>query len=295
MAKKRARKIGARPGRPKVAAPAGAPGRFRLIYLLSDSTGNLPKHMLAAFLTQFPRGAFEVRVRNFVRGEEDLRRAMAAVAGEPGMVLHALVSVDAKRVVSAECARVGVPACDLTGEFVRFLSENGGVLPAEDPAMLHHVDATYHRRIEAVEFAMSHDDGLGLETLHNADVVLCGVSRTSKTPTTMYLAQQGYLVGNVALAIECPPPAELLGLPREKVAGLVIDPSTLADIRTSRQGTWKMPDTAYNDPGHIGEEIEWSRKLFRRQGWRVIDVTNQAVEETAAKIVEAMGLVQRKG
>src|SRR5204863_4187172 len=128
------------------------------------------------------------------------------------------------------------------------------------------------------------------DTLGRADVVLAGVSRTSKTPTCIYLAQQGYKAGNVALAVEVEPPRELLAMPREKVIGLVIDPQRLSAIRTRRITDWGMSDTGYNVLEAVRREVAWSRKLFARQGWEVLDVTSQAIEETAGRIVERLGL-----
>ena len=116
-----------------------------------------------------------------------------------------------------------------------------------------------------MEFTLEHDDGLGLETLAQADIVLAGISRTSKTPTSVYLAQMGYRAANVSLAMGVPPPPELLAMPSNKVVGLLIYPETLAEIRTRRNRGWKMGDTAYNDPAMIAEELTCSRRLFQKQ------------------------------
>ena len=268
--------------------PRGAPPR--LIYLLSDSTGNLPRHMLAAFLTQFPEGAFTVRARSFVDTPKKLEGVFDEVRAEPGMVMHALVEPAMKWLAVELCLAAGVPGCDMTGVFVEFIAQSSGVAPTPDRGRLHGVDAAYRRRVKAVEFALEHDDGLGLDTLAGADVVLVGVSRTSKTPTCMYLAQQGYKAANVALAMNVEPPAQLLVLPKGKVAALVIDPRQLAEIRTRRQTAWHMADTGYNLPDAVEAEVAWSRRLFARQGWTSFDVTNQAIEETAARIVERLRL-----
>ncbi len=280
-------------GRSRVSQPqAGskAPSGPRLVYVLSDSTGNLPRHMLTAFLTQFPPGAFEVRARSFLDSPPKLQAAFAEVAAAPGLVMHALVDAAAKQFVARECERLGLQQCDLTGHFVEFLARASGIAPVPDVRRLHDVDAAYRRRVKAVEFALEHDDGLGLDTLHEADVVLVGVSRTSKTPTCMYLAQQGYKAGNYALAMQSEPPAQLLALPRQKVAAVLIDPSQLAMIRTKRNIEWRQRDTDYNALDVVEAEVQWSRRLFARQGWATFDVTNQAIEETAAKIVERLGL-----
>jgi regulator of PEP synthase PpsR (kinase-PPPase family) len=246
--------------------------------------------MLTAFLTQFPPGAIEVRARSFLDSLQKVEAAFAEIASVPGAVMHAVVDPAAKALVDRRCKDLSLGHCDLTGPFVEFLARTTGVSPAPDRHRLHDVDAAYQRRVKAVEFALEHDDGLGLDTLHEADVVLVGVSRTSKTPTCMYLAQQGYKAGNVALAMAVEPPRPLLALPREKVAALLIDPGQLARIRSRRQAGWHMPDTNYNEEDTVEAEVEWSRRLFARQGWTTFDVTNQAIEETAARVVERLGL-----
>jgi len=293
--KKRKARVDGR-SRPRAAAIASAPVQGlvpvspRLLYVLSDSTGNLPRHMLAAFLTQFPAGTFDTRVRCFLDSPKKVEAVFGEIAATPGAVMHALVDGGAKALVERRCKALGLPHCDLTGPFVRFLSETSGVEPAPDRRRLHDVGEAYRRRVKAVEFALEHDDGLGLDTLHDADVVLVGVSRTSKTPTCMYLAQQGHKASNVSLAIGVEPPAQLLALPAPKVAALVIDAGQLAKIRSRRQAGWHMPDTAYNEADSVEAEVQWSRRLFARQGWATFDVTNQAIEETAARIVERLRL-----
>ena len=276
--------------RPKVARarPAPAEAAPRAVYVLSDSTGNLPRHMLGAFLTQFPAGTFAVRARNFLDSPQKLEAALAEVAAAPGVVLHAVVEPATKRLIERRCRALRLPQCDLTGPFVQFLAQASGIDPTPDRRRLHDVDEAYLRRVKAVEFALEHDDGLGLATMHEADVVLVGVSRTSKTPTCMYLAQQGVKAGNVSLAMQVEPPGQLLALPPSKVAALVIDPAQLARIRTRRHAGWHMPDTAYNEEQTVEAEVRWSRRLFARQGWTTFDVTNQAIEETAARIVERL-------
>jgi regulator of PEP synthase PpsR (kinase-PPPase family) len=266
------------------------PSASRIIYLFSDSTGNLVRHMLTAFLTQFPPRAFAVRVRTHLTDRTRLEDALDEVAAEPGIVLHAVVSSDAKRQIHSRCAALGAPERDLTGDFVKFLAEQSGIRPAEDHQRLHHVDDQYQRRMRALEYAVQHDDGMGLETLDMADIVITGVSRTSKTPTTMYLAQQGYCVANVTLTANSEPPAQLLKVSRGKVVGLVIDPEQLVAIRTHRIIQRKLTDNRYRDIEAVAREVAWTKSLFLRQGWPVLDVTFQAVEETAQKILDVLGL-----
>jgi len=262
--------------------------RFRTIHLLCDSTGNLPRHMVAAFATQFPAGSFTTREWNFIRSEAQLQEVGAAMKTQHGVVLHAFVSDSLKSATEDLCRKLNVPCRDLTGSFVDFLASQSGLEPMSNPRRLHEMDETYHSRVRSLEFALEHDDGLGLDTLYKADVVLTGISRTGKTPTAVYLAQQGYRAANVSLALEVEPPRELLALPPSQVIALTIDPDRLLQIRTGRQTQWRMGGTSYNHPEHVETEVRWARKLFNRQGWRVLDVTNHAIEETAARVVELL-------
>ena len=278
-----------RVSRKPVASAAGP----RPIYVLSDSTGNLGRHVLTAILTQFPADAFRLEMRSFIRSPGQIDEVLKQVKSDPGVVFHGMLDHEHKRQIEAGCKRIGTSCCDLTGPFVDLLSKESGITPGRNYELLHRVDEAYNRRVKALEFTLAHDDALGLDTIDQADIVLVGVSRTSKTPTSIYLAQLGYHVANVALAIQVEPPRELLCVTGNKVVGLVIDPRTLSEIRDHRRREWRMEAGSYTDEEEVAREINWSRRLFQKQGWPVLDVTNQAVEETAARIVQALGLVAR--
>ena len=143
-----------------------------------------------------------------------------------------------------------------------------------------------------MSFTLEHDDGLGQDNLEEADVVLAGVSRTGKTPTSIYLAMLGFRVANISLAAQVEPPRQLLGLAPGKTVGLIIDPRRLAEIRTRRQTAWHMTQTNYNDPHGVQAEVEWSRRLFAKLRCPILDVTDQAIEETAARVLDLLGLSQ---
>jgi len=242
--------------------------------------------MMAAFATQFPTRTFSITPWTFLRTEAALEKTLGEIKKSPGIVFHAFVSEQAKQRTNAFCDRINLPCRDLTGDFVAFLAQHSGVHPGPDPDRLHEMDENYRRRIKAVEFGLAHDDGLGLETLHEADIVLSGVSRTGKTPTTIQLGQQGILAGNVSLVGGVDAPRELINLPRNKVIGLTIDPARLVEIRRNRQRDFGATLETYSDYERVAEEVKWSRDIFRRNGWRVLDVTNQAIEEIAARAME---------
>ena len=271
-------------GRASSAPPSPLP-----LYIVSDSTGNLPRHMATAFLTQFPPGTFELRLRPFVDSLARLEAGFGGLSTTRAVVFHAMIDPAMKARVQQLSADRGFPARDLTGPFVDFLADAAGVPVERDPSRLHHLDEAYERRVAAMEFTLCHDDGLGLSTLNEADVVLAGVSRTGKTPTSVYLAQhEGLKVANVSLAVQCEVPPELLALPKGKVAALVIDPNRLSEIRLRRNQYWKMDSTDYDQIERVRAELVWCRKLFARQGWPVFDVTGMAIEETAARVVQAL-------
>jgi len=276
------------PKRTRRARPA-QPRSPRAVYVLSDSTGNLARHMLGAFLTQFPPRAVVLRVEPFVRTLPRLKEILERARHADAAVCHAMVSQELKKFIELTCRKAGLPCRDLTGGIVEFLSEATGLPARPDVAALHRLDQAYKRRISALEFTLEHDDALGIATLHEADIVLAGVSRTSKTPTSIYLAQQGYRVANVALAMEVGPPEPLLAMPPRKVVGLIINPAQLTMIRARRQAAWGMGATNYGDARHVAREVAWARRLFSDRGWSIIDVTDQAIEETAARVLTATG------
>jgi len=248
--------------------------------------------MVTTFLTQFPAGAFQVQVAPFIAEQERLGDAMATIEKRPGIVFHAVVSPQLKRELARQCQQMDLACCDLTGPTVDFLASAANIQPVCDEQLLHRVDPVYVGRINAMSFTLEHDDGLGLDSLGEADIVLVGVSRTGKTPTSVYLAMQGYRVANVALAAEAPVPPQLRQLPRGKAVGLIIDPAHLADIRGRREKAWHMAPTPYSDVQRVRQEIAWSRRLFVELSLPVLDVTDQAIEETAARVVDLLGLTE---
>jgi [pyruvate, water dikinase]-phosphate phosphotransferase / [pyruvate, water dikinase] kinase len=264
------------------------------VFVLSDSTGNLARHVLTAVLTQFPAESISLRFENFIRDDKRIDNLLIEAREHKAAVCHAMVSDRLKQRIKTRCSAARLRCFDLTGGLVEFLEKATGVTPTGNIEGLHRLDEAYRQRIGAMEFTLSHDDGLGLDTLCEADVVLVGVSRTSKTPTSILLAQQGYRAANVSLARGVEPPAQLFALPSRKVVGLTINPDQLAIIRAHRQAAWGMSQTDYGSPRSVANEVAWCRSIFRERGWPVLDVTDQAVEETAAKVIGLVGPVGRQ-
>jgi regulator of PEP synthase PpsR (kinase-PPPase family) len=242
------------------AEPAGG-SEFAEVFVVSDGTGETAADTVRAAMLQFHA---KWRMRTF----PDVRSA-AQVLRDHG-------------------ASVGVPCVDLLGPLISNIAEHLHAEPRMEPGLLHGFSDAYFKRIEAVEFAVRHDDGANLHTLHGADIVLTGVSRTSKTPLSMYLAQRGHKTGNVPLVPGVDPPPQLLELNPRKVFGLIGDVENLTAMRRARARVMRGGQTDYVDAEAITRELEQSMRLFRTRGWRVIDVSGRAVEENASRILDLL-------
>jgi regulator of PEP synthase PpsR (kinase-PPPase family) len=203
-------------------------------------------------------------------------------------MIYTLVNPELAEFLHDEAERHGLEALDLISPLILKLSEFLGMAPQEKPGLLHQLDAEYNKRVEAMNFAVKQDDGQELRNLDKADIVLVGVSRTSKTPLSMYLANKGYKVANVPLVKGIEPPRELFEIAPEKVVALIIDGRRLSEIRSNRlRHLRQSPRGSYADFDKIEEELDYSRQLFRRNpAWMLIDVTNRAIEETATEILK---------
>jgi regulator of PEP synthase PpsR (kinase-PPPase family) len=212
---------------------------------------------------------------------------MAQAAEANALVVFSLVEKREAAELLRESQRYGLATVDLLGPLIARAAAHLKAEPRHQPGLLHGLSDDYFQRIEAVEFAVRHDDGANLNTLYEADIVLTGVSRTSKTPLTMYLAQRGYKTGNVPLVPGLEPPAELLELDAHKVFTLDIDADTLLGVRQARlKSLHASPFSKYTDAHAIRQELDRARQLCRRHGWRHIDVSGKAVEENASRIIE---------
>jgi hypothetical protein len=256
------------------------------VFVVSDGTGDTGNHAVRAAMAQFPK-PWRLRTISEVRGASEAKRVIAMAAESRAFVVYSLVDGAVIEVLNNEAQRLGVVAVDLLGPLLEKLAKRLHIEPAHKPGLLHGFSDDYMKRVDAVEFAVRHDDGGNLATLWEADIVLTGVSRTSKTPLSMYLAQRGYKTGNVPLVPGLEPPRELLELDRRKVFGLIIDPATLLSVRQARLRALKISSSSsYADSESVLGEVTRARRLFRRRGWRALDVSGRAVEENASRIIE---------
>jgi len=256
------------------------------LHLLSDSTGETLEMVAKAALAQF-EGADVVRhFWPMVRSQQHLDRIMGEIAANPGLVLFTLVDAAMRGRLEERCAALGLPAVAaldaVNAALEGLLGERGKARPGRQHAM----DEAYFARVEAIQFTIAHDDGVGWENWEEADIVLAGVSRSSKTPTAIYLANRGYKTANVPLVIESPPPPALFSLRRPLVVGLTTAPERLVQVRRNRLlSLGQAPETAYVDVEHVAREVQFARRLFADNGWPVIDVSRLSIEESAAAVI----------
>ncbi len=255
------------------------------LHLLSDSTGETLDAIAKAGIAQFD--GVEV-IRHFwpmVRSEGHLSRVLAEITQRPGLIIYTLVNSGVRQKLEAQCRLAGLPHVAALDPVFEALERLLGQEQKARPGGQHAMDAAYFARVDAIQFTIAHDDGVAAEDWEQADIVLAGVSRSSKTPTSIYLANRGYKVANIPLVVESPPPPSLFTLVRPLVVGLTTSPDRLIQIRRNRLLSLnQVPETAYVDQEAVTRELAFARRIFADQGWPVIDVTRRSIEETAAAI-----------
>lgn len=256
------------------------------LHLLSDSTGETLENIAKAALAQFD--AVEV-IKHFwpmVRSETHLDRILDEVAANPGLVLFTLVNPDIRAKLERRCRVLGLPMVPALDAVSDALSNLLGQAAKARPGRQHVLDAAYFARVEAIQFTIAHDDGQNWENWEAADIVLAGVSRSSKTPTSIYLANRGYKTANIPIVIESPPPPALFSLRHPLVVGLTTNPERLIAVRRNRLLSLNQaPETDYVNDEKVKAELAFARRMFADNGWPVIDVTRRSIEESAAAII----------
>jgi regulator of PEP synthase PpsR (kinase-PPPase family) len=256
------------------------------LHLLSDSTGETLENIAKAALAQYD----DVEtIRHFwpmVRSEVHLDRILQEIAHNPGLVLFTLVSSEMRRALETRCRALGLPAVAPLDPVNDALSGLLGQQAKARPGRQHVLDEAYFDRVDAIQFTIAHDDGIGWENWEEADIVLAGVSRTSKTPTSIYLANRGFKTANIPIVPESPPPSKLFELKHPLVVGLTTSADRLIQVRRNRLLSLNQsPETAYVDHESVTREVAYARRMFADNGWPVIDVTRRSIEETAAAII----------
>ena len=257
------------------------------LHLVSDATGETVLSVARACLVQFEEASPVEHIWTLVRNERQIDEVIQAIEENPGFVLFTMVNVHIKTRLQTECQRLQVPCISVLQPI---MSAFGGFLQTEGqarPGRQHSLDNEYFERISAMDYAMTHDDGQAVWNLEEADVVLLGVSRTSKTPTCIYLANRGIKAANIPIVPHVELPPEVFELSSPLVVGLTNDAGNLLQVRRNRLRMMNEKDeTTYVDPVAIAEEVTFAKRLFTRQNWPIIDISRRSIEETAASIIQ---------
>ncbi|MEX2212295.1 MAG: pyruvate, water dikinase regulatory protein [Gaiellaceae bacterium] len=254
------------------------------LHVVSDSTGETAARLVTALEAQFPDQPFAEIRHPRVESVEDLARAVSRAKGRPAVIVYTLVKPEWRDAMRAFCRRSRVHYCDLLGHPIDSVRRVSGVAAQMTPGARAALNETYFKRMEAIEFAVKYDDGVGARGLAEADIVLVGVSRTSKTPLSIYLGYLGHKTANVPIVKDIAPPPELFRVPAAKIVGLTIHADRLAEIRDVRARSMGA-SKKYAELLEVYDELEEAAKVHRRLGCPVIDVSDRSIEETAARIV----------
>lgn len=257
------------------------------VHLLSDSTGETLENVAKAALAQFDDVAVTRHFWPMVRSPAHLERILGEVAANPGLVLFTLVNRDLRAELERRCATLGLPAVAALDAVTDALETLLGQQAKARPGRQHILDAAYFARVEAIHYTVAHDDGIAHEDWEEADIVLAGVSRSSKTPTSIYLANRGYKTANIPIVPESPPPTNLYTLDHPLVVGLTTSADRLVAVRRNRLSAMgEDRTTSYADEEAVKTELGYARRMFADNDWPVIDVTRRSIEETAAAIIK---------
>jgi regulator of PEP synthase PpsR (kinase-PPPase family) len=260
------------------------------LHIVSDATGETATRLVAALEAQFPDQPFEEVRHPQVETVDDLYLAVNRAKGRPAVVVYTIVKPELREAMRALCRQSKLHYCDILGPPLASIAKVSGMAAQMKPGARPPLDSAYFRRMAAIEFAVKYDDGVG-SGLRESDIVLVGVSRTSKTPLSMYLGYLGYKTANVPIVKGIEPPAELFSMDASKIVGLTIGPDRLAEIRRERARLMRGAHQSYANIVEIYEELDQATAIHRRLGCPVIDVTELSVEETAQRVIR---LVQNR-
>ena len=266
------------------------------VYLVSDSTGETLDRIFLSLKSQFANFKYKKKEFAFVRTEQQIDKIIKECnkLNNP-LILYTIVETKLAKYISNKSDENNVPCFGILGNLILSFSKLLNQKAIHKPSAQHVLDDDYYNRIEAIQFTMAHDDGKKVDDINNADVILLGVSRTSKTPTSIYLANRGFKTVNVPLVLDQKIPDGLADNLKSCIVGLVADPERLADIRRNRVAIMNDHNLKeYTDLNVIKNEVENSKKLFKKNNWPVIDVTRRSVEETAASILKIIEIKKNR-
>ncbi len=267
------------------------------IYLISDSTGETLDRIFLALKAQFESFDYQINQFSFTRTETQIKKIIEkAATNKNSIILYTIVNSKLAKFLAEESNKKKIPCFGVLGDLILNFSKLLNQKATHEPSGQHVLNKEYYDRIEAIQFTMNHDDGNSIEDIEKSDIVLLGVSRTSKTPTSIYLANRGYKTSNIPLVNDKSIPEKMKKLVfRSCVVGLTTEADRLFDIRKNRLTSLKESDNIeYANINEIKKELENSKKIFRKNNWPIIDVTRKSVEETAASIIKIYEIKNRK-
>lgn len=267
---------------------SGSSTVLQSIFVVSGGVGASGELLVRTVLAQFPDAPVSVTIWPHIHGPDQVSEIVAQAAQKNAVVVHTLVKPDLRRQLIEEVEAAHLVSVDLTGPLMEHLAAALQAEPLGQPGRYRTLFNSYFRRIEAIEFAVNHDDGKRIEDLSQAEIVLLGVSRVGKTPLSIYLSLQGWKVANIPLVSEMPLPAELAEVPCERVVGLTIEPQQLLRHRRHRQRNMGIPEGAYAGREAIVEEIRAANHLYAREGYAVVDITDKPIETSSAEVIAAV-------
>lgn len=260
-----------------------------ILYVISDSIGETGEQVAKAAISQFDRGKYETRRYPYVVDAKQVIEIIEEARQHPSVIVYTVVIDEVRNCIEEKANEYGIRTVDLLSPLLEAISDVVKIEPKKEAGMIRKLDEDYFKKVAAVEFAVKYDDGKDTRGIKKADIVLVGVSRTSKTPLSMYLAHKNLKVANVPLVPEVPPPDELFEVDPKKIIGLTTNPIKLNEVRQERLKALGLGDNAnYASMDRILKEIEYAEGLMRRLGCPIIDVSNKAVEETAGILLEIL-------
>lgn len=260
--------------------------RKRHIFIVSDATGQTAERVVDAALRQFKTTQVIKEVIPHVRNPQKIQEIIDNAASVDGIVIFTLVSPDARQKITEMGRYQGVPTIDLLGPLLTRFSDLLEISPMAQPGLDRQLDDDYFKRIESIDFTIKHDDGLRIDTLDQAEIVLLGVSRTTKTPVSIYLSYRGWMVANIPVLFNQPLPKEVESIDQGKMVALTVSPSRLQLIRLERQKHLQNVDLGnYTDPQQVKEEVAYALQLYRSLNCPVVDVTYKSIEETSTDVM----------
>lgn len=262
------------------------------IYIISDGTGETAATMIRAALVQYSGKEINLIRHKNIRSDQQIESIIDECFERRGMIVYTVAIPQMRQKIRELAASKGIPYHDLLGPMLNTLDTFFGVASESNVGVLRAVDESYFKRIEAIEYTVKHDDGKTMAELAKADIVLVGISRTSKTPLSIFLSHKGWKVANVPMVLDTPLPEELFKIDQRRIVGLIIDMESLQRVRRSRLEKFGQdPGGEYASMSHIAKEIEYAEKIFKQnRRWPVFNVTDRALEETAGEIVRVISM-----